>query len=205
MKIDFMKELLDMGHSIEDLIHVPMYPKIHSWDVFEECLPLKCRKAVDYFVKSDIPNEAFFQFFRNPYKQLPQEWEWLREKRYWSAIAYIMVKRGLPKIIEVKKDLLHWYEDVNWPGALLVNKFVIENGVVFLPDVAETFLAAYYKRDYLWMVWLLDMCYKKINPALTEEQKQQLEEFIEYLYDGEPWLDMEERYSSLVYEIAFHW
>ena len=62
MKINFDKELADRGLSVKESVHVPMYPIIISWEAFEESIPLKCRMAVDYFAKSDIPNEAFFQY-----------------------------------------------------------------------------------------------------------------------------------------------
>ncbi len=179
----------------------------YTWDEIEKKYPLKWRNAVNYYVSSDLPNRYFLnQFSHSLGREKMAECEWLRPCRFWEACAFILIKRGLPRISDVKKELLVWWKDANWPGFLLIHKFVVEHGEEFLPEIKETVFTAYNRKDVIWLQWLFEYLYKEADLSLTEAQIEKIDEMIEFFYatdDGYiSWETFKVKYGGFILEIC---
>lgn len=146
------------------------------------------KNMVKYFAESDIPNAYFVApISDNPCTApvldgvLPAE----HGKKYWDGFAAVLVARGLPKINDVKADILHWVEDINWPGSDAVIIFVNQNFSAFLPEIFATLEEAYDKKDIGWFENLLG-CFFEESPYVQE--------ILEYLED-DCWKEFDIKYG----------
>lgn len=147
-------------------------------------------KVVEAFAASELPNSYFLQHFQtNKNRKL--------DSAMWDGFAAVLVKRGLPKINDVKKELLVWWQDPNWVGFDRIEKLVLSHGEEFLPEIKEVILQAIEARDVIWFEWLLYMLLEKLNWWLTETQKEKMEEILEYLSDDN-WKEFESLYGAWI-------
>lgn len=116
------------------------------------------QRIVRYFAESDIPNT----YFVAPLSENPCLTPVIdgvqpasHGKNYWDGFAAVLVARGLPKINDVKADMLHWLEDINWPGNALIIIFVKQNLSEFLTEIFSALKKAYNNKDVIWFENLL--------------------------------------------------
>jgi len=177
--------------------------KEYTWEELEKSYPLKARKTAEYLSNSDLPNIFFLKQFGKTLdiEILPEE-EWLHYKKYWDACAFILIKRGLPKIADIKKEILVWWKDPNWPGFLLVHKFVLEHKEEFEAATKEAILFACKKKDWTWLGWLLELLYKDVVPDLTEETVQKIDETIDFLDTCKTWENFVTKYGDFIKQLS---
>jgi len=186
----------------------------YTWEELEKSYPLKTRKALEYFASSDLPNKAFLQVVEvdivrqfeekiriNLFKTKIND-GWLWPKAYWDACVFILVKRGLPQIANVKKEMLKWWQDPNWPGYLLAHKFVMEHKEEFVTETKESILLALEQKDEIWLYWLLNSLYKDVVPDLAEETVQKIDEVIEFLDSNEIWANLINKYGNFIKQLC---
>ncbi|MBQ2712687.1 MAG: DUF5071 domain-containing protein [Clostridia bacterium] len=159
------------------------------WDKVDEVRPKKWMEIRDYFASSDLPNEFFFFYPRFPAaywdmsfrercecsSALIDEWRASGHPvkgNMWDC-AYILIKRGLPRINDVKDLIMQMFQDANWPGFFEFRKFVLENPDAFVQEMKESLRKACKTKDDCWVYWLLKD-YLRINRNATEEQKEAL-------------------------------
>lgn len=118
----------------------------------------KFKKIVKYFAESDIPNT----YFVAPVSDNPCLTPVLDSippanhgKNYWDGFAAVLVARGLPEIDDVKADMLHWLEDINWPGNASIIIFVKQNLSAFRDEIFSALKEAYENKDIIWFENLL--------------------------------------------------
>jgi hypothetical protein len=136
-------------------------------------------EAVDYFVSSEYPNSYFLQQFYPPYSAP------FYHKKYWEAFAQILIRRGLPKINDVKCDILQWLKDVNWSGCTAITQFILSNRSCFQQEILNSIYKAYKEKDIIWFKNLLVVFFQKNSYAL---------EIVEYL-DDDCWKDFDTKYG----------
>lgn len=122
-------------YSVEDLIFQD------SGDINEE--------VIEYFVNSSLSNDYFLQQFKKPYPQP------FCHKKYWECFAIILVKRGLPRIKDVICEILIWWQDTNWPGFSVVEKYLLEKRAEVLDNVKKSCMEAVKEKDPIWLKNLL--------------------------------------------------
>jgi len=199
---------MEFDFKIEDLEDIEAYFLLrgeseYTWEEIEQRYSDKWRKAVDKLVNSDLPNIYFLQHFYDVSGDLRgTEKEWMRHKKYWEAFAFVLIKRGLPRIADVKKEILIWWQDANWPGYPLAHKFVMEHKEEFVNETKESILLALEQKDWMWLYWLLNSLYKDVVPDLTEETVQKIDEVIEFLDSNETWENLMNKYGDFVKQLS---
>lgn len=148
----------------------------------------KFKRIVKYFAESDIPNS----YFVAPISDKPCLTPVLdgippadHGKNYWNGFAAVLVSRGLPKMNDVKADMLHWVEDVNWPGNASIIMFVKQNLSAFLSEIFSALKEAYEKKDVIWFENLL-RCFLYDSMVVQE--------ILEYL-EEDRWKDFDIKYG----------
>lgn len=154
-----------------------------------ETVPASAREfgqAVQYFAESDIPNA----FFVAPVLGAPSAAPVSDGaapvrygKSYWNGFAAVLAARGLPRADDVKADMLHWVEDINWPGSGAVILFVRQNFCAFLPEIFSALQEAYAERDVGWFKNLLE-CFLYDLP-LAQELSEYFQEDCWKDFDGD--------------------
>ena len=199
---------MEFDFKIEVLEDIESYFLLHgeneyTWKEIEEKYSEKWREAVDKLANSDLPNIYFLQHINEASGDLRgTEKEWMRHKIYWEALAFVLIKRGLPRISDVKKEILIWWQDANWPGYLLMHKFVVEHKDEFVTETKESILLALEKKDWMWLYWLLEHLYKDVVPDLTEETIQKIDEVIEFMYLNETWANLMKKYGDFIKQLC---
>lgn len=148
----------------------------------------KFQRIVKYFAESDIPNA----YFVAPISDKPCLTPVLdgvppadHGKNYWEGFAAVLVSRGLPKINDVKADMLHWLEDINWPGNVSIILFVKQNLSSFLAEIFSALKEACNNKDVIWFENLLHcFLYDSIY----------VQEILEYL-EEDCWKDFDIKYG----------
>lgn len=130
-------------------------------NLYDARIRIENNKVIDYFVESSYPNDYFLQHLHAPYP------EPFCHKKYWESFAQILVKRGLPKINDVKQVILIWLQDTNWPGCKTIIKFVNENKQAFKKEIINACVQAYSDKDSIWLKNLLIEFYGDI-PLVQE-------------------------------------
>lgn len=163
-----------MGYSIRDLSKAVPVPA------------RKFRQIVQYFAESDIPNA----FFVAPVLGIPctapvpdGATPGRYGKSYWDGFAAVLAARGLLRVGDVKADMLHWVEDINWPGSAAVILFVRQNFCEFLPEIFSALREAHGKKDVGWFENLLG-CFLHDLP-LAQELLDYLQEDCWKDFDGD--------------------
>ncbi|MBQ2712686.1 MAG: DUF5071 domain-containing protein [Clostridia bacterium] len=158
-------------------------------DAWDARMPKKWVEIRDYFANSDLPNEFFFFYPRFPASYWDMSFrercdcssalidEWRASghptiKDSWNC-AYVLLKRGLPRINDVKDLMMQMFRDANWPGYDEIRKFVINNPDAFVQEMKESLRKACKTKDEGWVEWLL-LDYLLINRNATEEQREAL-------------------------------
>ena len=186
--------------------------KEYTWEELEKSYPLKTRKALEYFASSDLPNRAFLgiidddivnrfdEGIKKDFCHIENTWAW--PGRYGDARMFILAKRGLPRIADVKKEILIWWKDPNWSGFLFAHKFVMEHQEEFVCETKEAILLALEKKAWTWLYWLLELLYKDVAPDLTEETVQKIDEVIEFLDSNEIWANLINKYGDFIQQLG---
>lgn len=104
--------------------------------------------AVEYFVNSNIPNYEFVRHLTNDRTELHSQ------KCLWQGFAEVLVKRGLPKVKDVIKEMLMWYQDANWPGFITIHNFIFEHKEELKDEILTAYQEAKLTNDYSWIEWL---------------------------------------------------
>lgn len=112
--------------------------------------------AIQYFVKSDLPNKYFLSQFLN------LDDKDFHEKNRWANLAEIIIIRGYPACKDVIKELFIWLQDLNWPGTFDMIDFLL---TIPTKDLKEPFYASYKEaiqtNDETWIEYLADFAKKK--------------------------------------------
>ena len=73
-------------------------------------------------------------------------------KQYWENAAKVLYKIGYPRIEEIMDGLLIWLQDINWPGAMIVIKILMNvPREVFIPYLEKTAIKALDSNDETWI------------------------------------------------------
>ena len=80
-------------------------------------------KMIKHYANSDLPNSWFVAPFTNCCLDA--------FKDYLHFFARVITFRGLPKINDIKTEMLFWLQDVNWPGAGEICYFIRDNFLDF--------------------------------------------------------------------------
>lgn len=148
----------------------------------------KFKRIVKYFAESDIPNA----YFVAPILDKPCLTPVLdgippadHGKKYWDGFAEVLVTRGLPKINDVKAEMLHWLQDINWPGNASIIIFVKQNLSAFSSEIFSALKEAYENKDVIWFENLLH-CFLY--------DSKYVQEILAYL-EEDRWKDFEIKYG----------
>ena len=73
-------------------------------------------------------------------------------KQYWENAAKVLYKIGYPRIEEIMDGLLIWLQDINWPGAMIVIKILMNvPREVFISYLEKTVIKALDSNDETWI------------------------------------------------------
>lgn len=131
--------------------------------------------AVNYFADGEIQNS----FFLAPVTVGSDVYG----KEYWEGFAKVLVKRGILKLGDDKQKVLHWLEDLNWPGSGEIIELVSQNLNDFKPDIIVCLSAALESRDIIWFKNMLSLFYDKSEYVKT---------IVDYL-DDDCWKDFDDK------------
>ena len=141
-------------------------PQEFDWkekiDVLNEADRFVSESDVALFADSNLPNAFFLQHFLCPGA------EPFCRKRYWRSFARVLISRGIERIADVKKELLIWLQDVNWPGSAEVFQFILFNLLSFQDEIKISMLEAVKTKDEAWFSALWLLLYQK--QGLTEAE-----------------------------------
>ena len=98
-------------------------------------------------------------------------------KEYWENCAKILVRLDNEKLTELLSELLVWFQDLNWPGGIIIlNRLQELPTQTIEKSVLETIEKAILTKDYLWIEFLL-----YLNNIKTKKIINKILEYIEIL------------------------
>lgn len=150
-------------------------------------------ETIELFAKSELPNSFFVQQFA--------ENSSYAHKKYWESYAKIISRRGLPAVNDIKKEILCWWKDANYPGFWTIREFVLKNGNCFWEETKQALISAYEQKDIGWFKWLIELLVMDIAPNLCKENIDKLNEMLDYLEDDD-WKEFSKIYQKDLYEIV---
>ncbi len=156
-------------------------------------------EAIDYFTKSKLDNEVFLTHLikidnkdfskhlikidNNTFlKSHIKDNSVFFEKGIWYAFAQIIIRRGLPKINDVKEIITKYLIDFNIPGSTDIDLFIKANYSEFRQSIVKSIKFAYKERDYVWLGNLLAL-FKSEESLLSDVELTLIDEIIEYIDD----------------------
>lgn len=150
-----------------------------KYDISELSADALRDNVVNYFAESDLPNKFFVASIvdNSHFERFG--------KNHWDGFAAVLVARGIPRISDVKADMLHWWEDLNWPGNPTIITFVRQNLIEFETEILSAVKEAYDKNDIIWFENLLLCSFG--NSANVKDILQYLEE--------DCWKDFDKKYG----------
>ncbi len=148
--------------------------------------------AIDYFSNGELPNNTFLMQFTEP-------GQIYSNKKYWYAFATILVKRGIPRIDDIKSNLLTWWQDKNWPGFNTIEEFVLNNKSNFIDIIKDKIFYSHQNKDIIWFKNLLEL-YVSSNEESSMQKINALYEIINYL-EEDSWKDFDSIYMVKLNEI----
>lgn len=127
------------------------------------------------FADSNLPNRFFLQHLLQP------ESEPFCRKNYWRSFARILICRGIEQIQDVKKDLIVWLQDINWPGSMEIFKFILQNFSQFQDEIKKSIIEAVGTKDEQWFntIWLMLYQKQKLSHVEISERIRYLEDIFE--------------------------
>lgn len=152
-------------------------------------------EAVRYYAKTNLSNQYFLQHFLS---NIEGEYN---DKSLWVGFACVLIERGLPKINDVKSEILIWWQDPNWPGWKEIREFVINNKSNFLVEIKKVILRALQEKDVGWFKNLLEYCLLDIDCSLIGADKNIIEEMVKYL-DNDEWKEFDKIYLHNVMQFT---
>ncbi|MDR2201340.1 MAG: DUF5071 domain-containing protein [Clostridiales bacterium] len=73
----------------------------------------------------------------------------------WPLFAEILIKRGYAAIQDAMDVIFEWFQDINWPGALELHNFLVQNhDDSFFIGLDKALVKACEKNDAEWQDWL---------------------------------------------------
>jgi len=110
-------------------------------------------EIMDYIYEKKDENELIIKYADSEYNN--EIFCITGRKIFWDIEAKILIKRGYPRIKDVLSKMFVWLQDVNWPGALEIKKFLSSiDKEIIIPHLEEVTITAIKENDIVWLYWL---------------------------------------------------
>lgn len=174
--------------NLENLIEECTIDEEHLTIIFSD----KFLQGIKEYAESELPNDYFLKHLKEPYSDP------FCEKKYWRGFAMVLVQRGLPKIEDVKNDLLLWFQDINMLGSKEIYEFVKQNISDFIIPIKSVLLQAYNNNDDQWFYRLFQVWYE-CDSSMDLETKKFIEDNLNEGYGESSIIDlMKSKYNQFI-------
>lgn len=104
------------------------------------------------------------------------------DKKYWENAAKVLFKIGYPRVKDVIPGLLEWMQDINWPGAYIVEELLSHIPKdKFVEELEKIFQIILDTNDLEWIFGLENLI-NKFNVTEKDFLKPKLYNKVIYLY-----------------------
>lgn len=103
------------------------------------------------------------------------------DKSLWENKANMIVALGYPAVADNLPELLHWLQDMNWPGSRTISEFLVSIGTPLVPYILEILNG----NDEDWIYWILIELVSKWDSGTVAPLEPALMRFAQFPYHAD--------------------